>query len=84
VLFHKGGGVLAIEVVDGGGGFDPASVPDAIVVPDRRRTGRIRGFGLFLIKRLSDGLDTVAGAHGHSLRMRFTLPKPVPSSSEGR
>lgn len=67
---------LEIDIEDRGRGFDPAIADERTLA--RRlagpRAGRLRGWGVFLIRRLADGYASVKGESRHILRLTFAKP----------
>lgn len=63
--------VAVIEVLDEGAGFaSPLDEVPALPLPDVPR-----GYGIFLMRRLMDGLEY--GEHGRRVRLKKHLPVPV-------
>ena len=69
-------GCFRIEVEDEGPAFDPHSVPDPDPVQLARR-GQAGGLGLFLIRRIMDGVDYryEGGCRNHLTLTKYATPR---------
>ena len=68
VNFEKEGDTLVVTVTDEGTGFRPELIPDP-TTPENIE--KISGRGVFLIRRLSDGIEF--NEAGNSVKMSFNL-----------